>query len=414
MSLSDRTVDILEASYRLGQPDRAWLQDLLVTTRNAQPVNDMGAGAAGFFFEASPCGERLHAWEHVLVDGPAEILGALESFHASLPPAAVQTMFLQPPLFATLSQMGMPLNADVRGLGIPDVLGLQATDASGIGCSLLFALPREVALRLQVRRHWGIVARHLRAALRLRRSLAGGDPWPRAEAVIDPGQEGGRVAHAAGAAGGRDAREVLRCIARDMDRARTRRGRQDGAAALRAWPVLAAGRWTLLEHFESDGRRYYIAVRNEPEAVPLVRLTRREREVAEHAMRGAPNKIIADALDLGEPTVNTYLRRAMAKLRVRSRAELVGLESVEELGHDHGNALLVMRGRDGVARCLDGFGLTGAEKAVARGILQGWSNQTIARNRGARLRTVANQVQSVFRKVGVSSRAELAACLARA
>ena len=430
MSLSDRTVEILEASYRLDQPDEKWLRDLLVATRDAQPVSDMGLGAAGFFFEASPDGERLHSWDHVLAGGPSEILGALNSFHASLPPAAVQAIFLRPPVCATLTQMGLPRGAEAEALGIPEVLGLQATDASGIGCSLLFALPRETVLRKQVRRHWEAVAQHVRAALRLRHRLGRADLWARAEAVIDPGQGTGHVIHAQGAAGKRDARETLRQLALTLDRARTRRERGDGEAALRAWPGLASGRWTLVEHFESDGRRYYVALRNEPDAVPLVKLTQQEQRVVEHAVHGEPSKVIAGVLDLEESTVSTHLRRAMAKLRVRSRAELIGLGSAVQLatvpagdpaGDTAGDgaggdddALLVMRTRDAVTGELDHFGLTRAEKEVALGILQGQTNEDIARRRGSRLRTVANQVQAIFRKAGVNARAELVARLARA
>lgn len=415
MPLSDRTVEILEASYRLDQPDERWLRDLLLATQAAQPVSGMGLGAAGFFFEASPDG-GLRSWDHVLADGPSEILGALNSFHASLPPAAVQAIFLQPPICATLTQMGLPRGPEVEALGISEVLGLQATDASGIGCCLLFALPRETVLRKQVRRHWEAVARHVRAALRLRHRLAGEEIWTRAEAVIDPGQGTGHVVHARGAAGTRGARETLRHLACTLDRVRTRREREDGAAALRAWPGLASGRWTLVEHFESDGRRYYVALRNEPEAVHLVKLTEQERKVVEHAAHGAPSKVIAGALDLEESTVSTHLRRAMAKLRVRSRAELIGLGSAVQLaempgGASNDDALLVIRAHDAVACELDNFGLTRAEKDVALGILKGQSNEDIARNRNAKPSTVANQVQSIFRKVGVNARAELVAHL---
>jgi DNA-binding CsgD family transcriptional regulator len=54
-------------------------------------------------------------------------------------------------------------------------------------------------------------------------------------------------------------------------------------------------------------------------------------------------------------------------------------------------------------------GLTPAEREVALAVLAGLSNADIARARGSSARTVANQVASVFRKLGVRSRAELAA-----
>lgn len=51
--------------------------------------------------------------------------------------------------------------------------------------------------------------------------------------------------------------------------------------------------------------------------------------------------------------------------------------------------------------------LSTAERAVAEGILRGASNAEIARERGVAVRTVANQTSSLFRKLGIGSRAEL-------
>lgn len=53
--------------------------------------------------------------------------------------------------------------------------------------------------------------------------------------------------------------------------------------------------------------------------------------------------------------------------------------------------------------------LTPAEKAVYERLLAGDSYQDIADVRGTSVRTVANQVASIFGKLGVGSRAELIA-----
>ncbi|HEY5922359.1 MAG TPA: helix-turn-helix transcriptional regulator [Kofleriaceae bacterium] len=58
--------------------------------------------------------------------------------------------------------------------------------------------------------------------------------------------------------------------------------------------------------------------------------------------------------------------------------------------------------------------LTAAERAVAAEILEGKSNAAIARGRGVAVRTIANQVASILRKLGVGSRAGLVARLTRA
>jgi len=57
--------------------------------------------------------------------------------------------------------------------------------------------------------------------------------------------------------------------------------------------------------------------------------------------------------------------------------------------------------------------LSPAELEVVKAILGGMSNAEIARRRGRAVRTVANQVAAIFRKLGVGSRSELAAAFVR-
>jgi DNA-binding NarL/FixJ family response regulator len=52
-------------------------------------------------------------------------------------------------------------------------------------------------------------------------------------------------------------------------------------------------------------------------------LSQREREVLELLARGFLYKEIADKLQIGVATVNTYIRRIYEKLHVRSRAQAV-------------------------------------------------------------------------------------------
>jgi len=56
-------------------------------------------------------------------------------------------------------------------------------------------------------------------------------------------------------------------------------------------------------------------------------------------------------------------------------------------------------------------GLTPAEAEVARLAAAGLSSGQIAGRRGTAIRTVANQLAGVYRKLGVGSRTQLLACL---
>lgn len=69
------------------------------------------------------------------------------------------------------------------------------------------------------------------------------------------------------------------------------------------------------------------AARAEREAVQacLASLTAREREVLDQVLTGRLNKQIADALGTAEKTVKTHRGKVMAKMGVRSVAELVRL-----------------------------------------------------------------------------------------
>jgi DNA-binding CsgD family transcriptional regulator len=51
--------------------------------------------------------------------------------------------------------------------------------------------------------------------------------------------------------------------------------------------------------------------------------------------------------------------------------------------------------------------LTGSERDIARSVASGCSNREIARARGTSVRTVANQINGIFRKLRVQSRVEL-------
>lgn len=60
------------------------------------------------------------------------------------------------------------------------------------------------------------------------------------------------------------------------------------------------------------------------------------------------------------------------------------------------------------AATLEDACLSPAEREVALLLLQGRDNASIARLRGTAVRTIANQVASIFAKLGVHSRSELA------
>src|SRR6266481_4745371 len=58
--------------------------------------------------------------------------------------------------------------------------------------------------------------------------------------------------------------------ARAIDRARGRLRHDTPEETVALWKVLVGGRWSLVDHFERDGRRYVVACRDAPELAPHV------------------------------------------------------------------------------------------------------------------------------------------------
>jgi DNA-binding CsgD family transcriptional regulator len=91
-----------------------------------------------------------------------------------------------------------------------------------------------------------------------------------------------------------------------------------------------------LEHFESDGHRYLLARRNDPQAAESPKLSRRERQVVGYARLGHSNKLIAYELGISAATVGVLLHRAALKLKAKGRQELIAkYAALEETAVTH-------------------------------------------------------------------------------
>ena len=89
------------------------------------------------------------------------------------------------------------------------------------------------------------------------------------------------------------------------------------------WQALVAGRWTLIDRVERDGRRLFIARKNDPSVEKHHVLTTRERQIVGYAVLGHSNKLIAYELGISASTVAGYLASAANKLGLGSRAAVV-------------------------------------------------------------------------------------------
>lgn len=343
-------IEVVEAAYDLRAPEPLWLERLVEAAR---PLLDDGCGVMGMVVDLSGDGPHARApvglggtpewrlrwrqdwYERVIEPMPRELLARLLSFgpvtYGSIAGrAAAQGIDTMGEYLEVLAARGIrgevfghtvPERGAPRGISYPEALIVTAIDASGHGVGIggsRASIAKRPPTRLELRT-WTRVAAHIGAAHRIRRRLLGGAPLDGAEAVVTPR---GRVVHAEGQALAPRTLEGLRRTALEIDRARTTRARASDDP-LDLWRALHDGRWSLVDTFDSDGRRFLIARANEPATDPAPALSRREQQVLDLLSLGHSNKLIAYDLGISVSSVATHLRRAGAKLRLQTTRDLV-------------------------------------------------------------------------------------------
>jgi DNA-binding CsgD family transcriptional regulator len=310
-------IDVVEAAYDLTDPqvdDATWAGRVHGALH---PLLDRGMGS-GVFLSAP---ERPFA-----AVGAQGLSPRWPEAMRQLMTSAAGPSLLRPPRPACTASQGvgpeaLAENPAIVGpwkeLGVADGVGIVADD--GTGHMLTFFAPLQVQTTLDRRaaRRYEQVAAHISAGFRLRVSARAA-----AAAVLTPD---GHVVHAEGSARETHARTGLRTAARHIDKARGKLRREDPEAALSLWNVLVKGEWSLVDHFESDGRRYLVARENQPHLAQPRALTPPERHVLSSTALGHSLKLIAYELGLSPSTVSALRTRAMRKMGLRSLFDVARL-----------------------------------------------------------------------------------------
>lgn len=121
-----------------------------------------------------------------------------------------------------------------------------------------------------------------------------------------------------------------------INRARGQLRAEDPTAAIEAWKALVAGRWSLVDHVDSDGKRFLVARKNDPDHAGPTGLSRRERQILAARARGFSLKLIAYDLGLSIAGVSRGLQSGMTKLGVRHEGELAAFFSQPPAVAPHG------------------------------------------------------------------------------
>jgi DNA-binding CsgD family transcriptional regulator len=321
-------LDVLEAAYTVDGTEREWLERLCTVIHAQLGQED---GVIGMPYRIGEDG-RLTPGQALCVQLPSAFEERIRQLVREMPadyiretfaryPAAVATKVGTPEALRA-TRAGIRAWADLYGAQWCDMMVINGLDPTGHGLYIGLPLRAEGRMSTKWRTHWDQVATHLAAAHRLRRRVTALEARTAdtADAILTPS---GRVDHAVGAASTTGARKSLREATLVIDRSRGSMRLREPERALAAWTGLVAARWTLLDHFDSDGKRYVLARQNDAPMHGAATLTDRERQALGYAAMGHTNKLIAYEMGVSASTVGVLLHRAAKKLRARSRAELI-------------------------------------------------------------------------------------------
>jgi DNA-binding NarL/FixJ family response regulator len=402
-------ITVVEAAYDLGVSDREWLSRLVAATA---PALDGGVGTSAALWQLPVEGGQVTALD---VSTRSELLALAPIIYGAIGNSAPRYYTHVPELQAASDYASDPtlqgilrLCSTKLGTELRDIVGVRVGDGrrSGVAITSFAAAPTRFSIRRRETFHR--IALHIGAGLRLRARAASG-AWCAADAVLDGS---GRMLHAEGDARASTAREALSNAVRAIDRARGSLRRHDPDEALTVWRALVAGKWSVVEWTDSDGRRLLVAHMNPIDAEDPRRLSGREREVAEFLIHGRSNAEISYALGLAVGHVNRIVRSVLRKLGHARRTDLARVFGAPELrlGRiDEAEQLVLLDGASREGALWDD--LTSAERVVVQRTLSGDSNREIARQRGRSEHTIANQLAAVYARFGVRGRTELAALL---
>jgi len=314
---------IVEAAYAQGRSDQEWVQGL---AEAAVPIVDAGHGVLAYTYDARESG-TVHIGDYAEAGSTIPLEPQVRAFTAALPPDLVRPFYSASPptelLLNLLPPAPPPVTAS-RGVleqgpvVAMDAVGLRGHNPDARGC--VISAPSTGPYRLPPRTRASLdrVALHLAAAHRLRQKHVSLDPLAGAEAIFSTQ---GKLEHSA-SAGGPPA--VLQgAVEKRLMGQRVRA--EEPERALELWRALVAGYWTVVDHVDHDGKRFLLAHRNDVTLLRPTALDRNERMVALYASWGHSGKLMAYELGVSEAAVSAHLASVLRKLRLRSRADLVGL-----------------------------------------------------------------------------------------
>jgi DNA-binding CsgD family transcriptional regulator len=283
----DGYLAVVEAAYRFDLECNEWLQRL---AEAARPILGLGRGVWAFLLDVDAAGHhRIPALRFAGVSAEDRERWVASGFLGLAPPVATPTGGAK----EAPRDDGL-LRSTIAAVG--DAVSVCGTDGDGRALVIGVLLPpgrRLPPARCRLMRQLSV---HLSAARRLQRR------------GISLRRSGGSL-------------EKL------FERLQTARHgcSESRENALALWEGLLAGRWSLVDRHDTDGKRLLMAIRNSTSGRDPWSLQPREREITRLAAAGHDPKLIAYELGLSLSTVSGYLTNARRKLGCRRVHELATL-----------------------------------------------------------------------------------------
>ena len=330
-------VSVIEAAYQMHANNERWMEGIL---EQAQPDLDAGMGTVMFEvirdpIEGTSVGDVVT--HRVEIEDAAERIIRLNQV---LSEQAATTAYSPDMIYGSSSERTADLIDDFREdpyykqyahpVGVYDLCGTLITDPSGTQLVIAAPLPDLGTTTPEERRRWERLSAHIAAGYRLRRQLD--QPAVDIDRALEQGNvdavltsQGTLEQAASQAVKQPEMRAEFERAAQSIDRARGGKRRSDPEQAVEMWKGLVSGEYSLVEHVDTDGRRFLLARKNAPDAAKPRALTRRERQVVHFVALGHSNQLIAYELGLNASTISTLLSQALSKLQLDSRLELIKL-----------------------------------------------------------------------------------------
>lgn len=321
---AENLITLIEELYFVERSEEDWLNGFL---SRAGQFLERGAGLAGVLYDLAP---RKHLSVQQMIGAKVSeyLFKVGERMHSAPEFVGDQERIYRTLQCATLQEcVHGALAADVaaelyRNAGVGGVTVVNGLSPDGVGCALYIFSPRSEPVSSKKRELLCRLSSHIATANRLRCRLKALNQKILPETADAVLSAGGKLEHARGAARlGKSQEDIEQAFdAREWARGKAR---LDPERASLMWKGLVAAKWSLIDHFESDGKRYVLAQENSLAIAGFTSFSERERQCVALALQGRPNKSIAYELGVANATVRVLMARAGRKVGTSSRAQLL-------------------------------------------------------------------------------------------